>query len=69
MVAILNFDLDWSKCKNDARNGLSMQHLVGKVVLHGLLYPFVFQVTFSIWLPVAILNFDVQTSQNMKMVS
>ena len=35
--------LDSSKYKNDARNGLFMPHLVGKVVLHGFLSPFVFK--------------------------
>ena len=32
--------LDSSKYKNDARNGLCMPHLVGKVILHGFLWPF-----------------------------
>ena len=46
MVAILNFGLDLSKYQNDARNGLSVPHLVGKVVLHGLLCQFVFKLHF-----------------------
>ena len=29
---------DWSKYKNDARNGFSVQNLVGKVVLHSFRY-------------------------------
>ena len=33
--------LDWSKYKNDARNGFSMPKLVGKVVLHSFWYQFV----------------------------
>ena len=35
MAATLNFDLDSSKYKNDARNGLSMPNEVGKVVITG----------------------------------
>ena len=35
--------LDSSKYKNDARNGLSMPHLVGKVILYGFLWPFTFK--------------------------
>ena len=34
--------LDSSKYKNDARNGLSIPHLEGKVILHGFLWPFTF---------------------------
>ena len=33
--------LDWSKYKNDARNGFSMPKLVGKVVLHSFRYQFI----------------------------
>ena len=39
--------LDSSKYKNDARNGLSMPHLVGKVILHGFLWPFTFKLHFQ----------------------
>ena len=39
--------LDSSKYKNDARNGLSMPHLVGKVLLHGFLWPFTFKLHFQ----------------------
>ena len=39
--------LDSSKYKNDARNGLSMSHLVGKVILHGFLWPFTFKLHFQ----------------------
>ena len=39
--------LDWSKCKNDARNGFSMPKLVGKVVLHSFRYQFVFKLHFQ----------------------
>ena len=36
-----------SKYKNDARNGLSMPHLVGKVISHGLLWPFTLKLHFQ----------------------
>ena len=39
--------LDWSKCKNDARNGFSMPKLVGNVVLHSFRYQFVFKLHFQ----------------------
>ena len=39
--------LDSSKYKNDARNGLSMPHLKGKVILHGFLWPFTFKLHFQ----------------------
>ena len=39
--------LDSSKYKNDARNGLSIPHLVGKVILHGFLWPFTFKLHFQ----------------------
>ena len=39
--------LDSSKYKYDARNGLSMPHLVGKVILHGFLWPFTFKLHFQ----------------------
>ena len=39
--------LDSSKYKNDARNGLSMPHLVGKVILHGFLWPFTLKLHFQ----------------------
>ena len=39
--------LDPSKYKNDARNGLSMPHLVRKVILHGFLWPFTFELHFQ----------------------
>ena len=39
--------LDSSKYKNDARNGLPMLHLVGKVILHGFLWPFTFKLHFQ----------------------
>ena len=39
--------LDSSKYKNDVRNGLSMLHLVGKVILHGFLWPFTFKLHFQ----------------------
>ena len=39
--------LDSSKHKNVARNGLSMPHLVGKVILHGFLWPFTFKLHFQ----------------------
>ena len=35
------------KIKNDARNRLSMPHLVGKVILHGFLWPFTFKLHFQ----------------------
>ena len=39
--------LDSSKYKNDARNGLSMPHLVGKEILHGFLWPFTLKLHFQ----------------------
>ena len=36
-----------SKYKNDAGNGLSMQDLVGNVILHGFLWPFTFKLHFQ----------------------
>ena len=39
--------LDSSKYKNDAINGLSMPQLVGKVKLHGFLWPFIFKLHFQ----------------------
>ena len=39
--------LDSSKYKNDARNGLSMPHLVGKVILHRFLWPFTSKLHFQ----------------------
>ena len=39
--------LDSSKHKNVARNGLSMPLLVGKVILHGFLWPFTFKLHFQ----------------------
>ena len=39
--------LDWSKYKNDARNGFSVPKLVGKVVLHHFRYQFVFKLHFQ----------------------
>ena len=39
--------LDSSKYKHEARNGLSMPHLVGKVILHGFLWPFTFKLHFQ----------------------
>ena len=39
--------LDSSKYKNGARNGLSMPHLVGKVILHRFLWPFTFKLHFQ----------------------
>ena len=39
--------LDSSKYKNHSRNGLSMPHLVGKVILHGFLWPFTFKLHFQ----------------------
>ena len=39
--------LDSSKYKNDARNGLSMPYLVGKIILHGFLWPFTFKLHFQ----------------------
>ena len=39
--------LDSSKNKTDARNGLSMPHLVGQVILHGFLWPFTFKLHFQ----------------------
>ena len=39
--------LDSSKYKNDARNGLSIPHLVGKVILHGFQWPFTFKLHFQ----------------------
>ena len=58
--------LDSSKYKNDARNGLSMPHLIGKVILRGFLWPFTFKLHFSLWPQAAILNFDGWTGQNTK---
>ena len=39
--------LDSSKYKDDARNWLSMPHLVRKVILHGLLWPFTSKLHFQ----------------------
>ena len=39
--------LDSSKYKNDTRNELSMPHLVGKMTLHGFLWPFTFKLHFQ----------------------
>ena len=39
--------LDSSKYKTDARNGLSMPHLIGKVILQGFLWPFTFKLHFQ----------------------
>ena len=36
-----------SKYKNDARNGLSMPHIEGKLILHGFLWPFTFKLHFQ----------------------
>ena len=38
---------DSSKYKNDARNGLSMPHLVVKVISHWFLWPFTFKLHFQ----------------------
>ena len=39
--------LNSSEYENDARNGLSLPHLVGKVILHGFLWPFTFKFHFQ----------------------
>ena len=39
--------LDSSKYTNCAKNGLPMPHLVGKVILHGFLWPFTFKLHFQ----------------------
>ena len=39
--------LDSSKYENDSRNGLSMPHLVGKMILHGILWPFSLKLLFQ----------------------
>ena len=39
--------LDWSKYKNDDRNGFSIPKLVGKGVLHSFRYQFVFKLHFQ----------------------
>ena len=39
--------LDSSKYKNDSGNGLSMPHLVWKVILHGFLWPFTLKLHFQ----------------------
>ena len=36
-----------SKYNNNARNGLSIPHLVGKVILHGFLWPFTLKLHFQ----------------------
>ena len=48
MAAILNFDIyTHQNTKNDARNGLSMPHIAGKVILHGFLWTFTFKLHFQ----------------------
>ena len=39
--------LDSSQYINDARNGLSIPHFVGKMILHGFPWPFTFELHFQ----------------------